>query len=109
MLKEEYEELIGTVKEKEALFHQLLKHPKIKTVRSAGLLMAVQLSSYEQTKSVILKCMEKGLISDWFLFNDSAIRIAPPLIISPQQIHQAVAILLEAIDEVDGPTYDKNN
>ena len=74
--------------------------------RSAGY---VQLSSYEQTKSVILKCMEKGLISDWFLFNDSAIRIAPPLIISPQQIHQAVAILLEAIDEVDGPTYDKNN
>ncbi|EJF53244.1 ornithine/acetylornithine aminotransferase [Saprospira grandis DSM 2844] len=109
VLKEEYEELIGTVKEKEALFLSLLKHPKIKTVRSAGLLMAVQLSSYEQTKAVILKCMEKGLISDWFLFNDSAIRIAPPLIISPQQIHQAVAILLEAIDEVDGPSYDKNN
>lgn len=108
VLKEEYEELIGTVKEKEALFLSLLQHPKIKAVRSAGLLMAVQLSSYEQTKAVILKCMEKGLISDWFLFNDSAIRIAPPLIITPKQIHQAVEIVLAAIDEVDGPTYDEN-
>jgi 4-aminobutyrate aminotransferase-like enzyme len=43
--------------------------------------------------------LDKGLITDWFLFNDACIRIAPPLIITEEEIRKACAILLEAIDE----------
>ena len=92
-------DLICRVYEKEALFHSFLKHPKIKKVTSAGLLMAVHLSSFEFVQKVIHLCVKKGLITDWFLFNDCALRIAPPLIISEEQIKESCQIIIESIDE----------
>lgn len=93
-------DLICKVPEKEALFHKLLKHPKIKRVSSAGLLMAVHLSSFDFVYQVIKNCVSKGLITDWFLFNDGALRIAPPLIITEEQIKESCRIIIESIDEV---------
>ncbi|MEM1322614.1 MAG: aspartate aminotransferase family protein [Bacteroidota bacterium] len=94
LLKENY---IAEVKAKEALFRELLVHPSILHVRSAGLLMAVELESFERVQAVIKHCLENGLIVDWFLFNDRSIRIAPPLIITRQEIQKACGILLEAL------------
>lgn len=97
-LKKEYHELIDTIEEKEKLFKKLLgSNPKIKEIRSAGLFMAVQLENFEQLISVIKKCISNGLITDWFLFNSSAMRIAPPLIITEDQICEACEIINKAI------------
>jgi acetylornithine/succinyldiaminopimelate/putrescine aminotransferase len=79
-------DLIQKVKEKEALFKSLLVHPKIKEVRSAGLWMAVELEDFEFLQKVIHSCLKKGLITDWFLFNSKSLRIAPPLIITEEEI-----------------------
>ena len=100
VLKSEYDTLIATVPAKEALFLSLLKHPKIKAIRSAGLLMAVELENFDWFADVIKICIEKGLITDWFLFNAAALRIAPPLIISEAEIITACQIILTAIDQV---------
>lgn len=94
------ENWIQEVKQKEALLHSLLVHPKIKAVRSAGLIMAVELESFEEVQAVITYCLERGLITDWFLFNSQSIRIAPPLMISEEQLHWAVALLLEGMDQL---------
>jgi 4-aminobutyrate aminotransferase-like enzyme len=51
-------------------------------------------------QKVIHLCIEKGLISDWFLFCDNSLRIAPPLTISEEEIREACRILLEAISEI---------
>jgi 4-aminobutyrate aminotransferase-like enzyme len=61
-------------------------------------MMAVQFDSFEQVQKIIQKSMELGLITDWFLFCDDAIRIAPPFIITEDQIKGACGILLEAIE-----------
>ena len=61
--------------------------------------MAVHLSSFDFVHKVIQICVSKGLITDWFLFNDSALRIAPPLIISKEQIIKACEIINESIEE----------
>lgn len=90
---------IAEVKQKEALFRELLQHEAITEVRSAGLLMGVDLPSYEFVLSVIQICLRKGLVTDWFLFNASAVRIAPPLIITEEEIRRACSILIAAIDE----------
>jgi len=82
------------------LFRKLLVHPKIKEIRNLGLMMAIQLDDFEQVAKVIEKSTELGLITDWFLFCDSAIRIAPPLIITNNQIEEAAHILLQAIDSI---------
>jgi acetylornithine/succinyldiaminopimelate/putrescine aminotransferase len=99
VLQAEYDHLIGTVKDKESLFLSLLKHPDIKIIRSAGLLMAVELDSFDRVLAVIKKCIEQGLVTDWFLFNANALRIAPPLIISEAEIRAACQIILTALEE----------
>lgn len=93
-------ELIGDVAEKAMLFSRLLHHPLIREVRTAGLLMAVEFEDFETNKRVIDHCMEKGLLTDWFLFAPHCLRMAPPLIITEEQIRKACAILLEACDSI---------
>lgn len=95
LLQEPY---IEQVKTKEALFRSLLSHHQIREIRSAGLLMAIQLDSFAAVQTVIRYCLEKGLIIDWFLFNSEALRIAPPLIISEAEIRQACQIINEGLD-----------
>lgn len=94
------EELLKDVPEKERLFHELLKHPKIKEVRSKGLLMAVEFESYDVLKAIIDQAIQLGLITDWFLYNDRSMRVAPPLTISEEEIRKACKIILQAIDHV---------
>ena len=69
-------------------------------MRHLGLMMAVEFTSFEEVSKIIEKSMELGLITDWFLFCDYAIRIAPPLIISDIQIKEACEILITAIDSI---------
>ncbi len=93
-------EIIDSVREKEALFRSLLRHEAIKELRSCGLLMALQVENFDFVLAVIQECLRNGLITDWFLFNSSAIRIAPPLTITKEEIQKACEILLAAIDTV---------
>ena len=91
--------IIEDVKRKGDLFRKHLNHPQIREIRGTGLFMAVELKDFNQVKKVIDKSVEKGLITDWFLFHDSAFRIAPPLIINDNEIIEACNILNESIDE----------
>lgn len=94
------ENLVETVCEKELVFLSLLKHPLIKEVRGSGLLLAVELGDAEQVQATIKKCLNRGVIADWFLFCDTALRIAPPLIITEEQIHEACKAILSSLDEL---------
>ncbi len=89
---------IDQVKQKAELFHSLLVHPAIKEVRSAGLLMAVEFADFETNKSIIDRCLEKGILTDWFLFAPHCMRLAPPLIISEQKIRQSCEVILECLE-----------
>ena len=61
-------------------------------------MMAVELGSFDQLKAVIDKAIEKGVITDWFLFCDNSMRIAPPLTITREEIEKACSLILQAID-----------
>jgi putrescine aminotransferase len=92
------EKLLDQVEEKANLFKKLLVHPKIKSIRNKGLMMAVEFESFDVLKPIIDRAIEKGVITDWFLFCDDSMRIAPPLIISQDEIKKACEIILEAIE-----------
>lgn len=94
------ENLIAQVEEKAALFKKLLIHPKIKGIRNKGLMMAVEFESFEVLKPIIDRAIELGVITDWFLFCDDSMRIAPPLVITEEEIKGACSIILQAIDDV---------
>lgn len=91
------ENLMASVPEKEQLFRSLLIHPKISEVRGKGLMLAIQLNNFEQVEYISKKCVEEGVIIDWFLHCDSAMRIAPPLTITESEIRFACNVILQAI------------
>lgn len=82
---------------KAELFKSLLVHPAIKSINSFGLWMALEFDSIGKCKKLIDHCIEKGLLSDWFLFAPHCMRISPPLTISEQQIEKASEIILQAV------------
>lgn len=94
------DELVSEVNAKGDLFRSLLVHPAIREVRGMGLMLGIQLDTFGQVEALSKKCAEKGLIIDWFLHCETAMRIAPPLIITFDEIRQACAIILEALDEI---------
>jgi acetylornithine/succinyldiaminopimelate/putrescine aminotransferase len=91
------EKLLGQVEEKAQLFLSKLKHPKIKSIRNKGLMMAVEFDNFETVKPIIDKAIEKGVITDWFLFCDNSMRIAPPLTITKEEIDIACEIIVSSI------------
>lgn len=92
--------LTKTISHKENLFLEKLKHPAIKNIRSKGLLMAIEFEAFDFNKKVIDACLSNGLITDWFLFDDKSLRLAPPLIINEKEINYACKILLKTIESV---------
>lgn len=91
------ENLMSEVDKKADLFKSRLKHPAIKSIRNKGLMMAVEFDSFEVLKPVIDSAIADGVITDWFLYCDNALRIAPPLIISEDEILQSCDIIQQAI------------
>jgi acetylornithine/succinyldiaminopimelate/putrescine aminotransferase len=91
-------DLLAQVPEKEALFKKLLVHPTIKEVRSSGLWLAVDLGDAAKVQAVIRHCIAHGVITDWFLFNDKSLRVAPPLTISEEEIRFACRVILAGLD-----------
>ena len=101
------EKIYEDVLRKERLFHKLLQHSIIKEVRSSGLMMAVELKRRKYLKHVVNHTIENGALIDYFLFNSKSFRLAPPLIISDEQIEEACRILLNAMDYAESK-YRKN-
>ena len=93
----------GTVREKELLFRKYLEHPSILEIRGKGLLMAIQLQHSAAVKRVIPKLIRAGILVDWFIFCDTALRLAPPLIITEEQIKESCERMVAVIDTELGP------
>lgn len=93
-------DLLASIEVKLNLFKELLIHPIIQEVRGVGLMIAVEMKDFKTVKAVIDTCIANGLITDWFLFCDNALRIAPPLVITQEEIKMACNILLQAMDKV---------
>jgi acetylornithine/succinyldiaminopimelate/putrescine aminotransferase len=92
------EKYIDTVAQKEALFRQLLHHPRICSLHVAGLLIAIGFESFAFNKRVIDACIREGVLTDWFLFRPESLRIAPPLTITPAEIRDACSVITGVLD-----------
>ena len=79
---------------------QLLSHTSIKAIRRIGLMFAFDMESGEIVTKLVQKCMEKGLITFWFLSNPHSFRLSPPLNITEHQVNKATKLILEALDEI---------
>ncbi|MGV6846165.1 MAG: aspartate aminotransferase family protein [Lutibacter sp.] len=92
--------LMDSVAEKENLFRKLLVHPSIKEIRGTGLMLAVMVESSEIASTIILNCLQKGLLLFWLLFEGKAIRITPPLNISNSEIEIGCRIIINELNRL---------
>lgn len=93
--------LVGQAEQKGALFERLLaNHPKVVEIRRCGLLLAVELGSSEAYFRLLDLFIEAGILSDCFLFCESAFRISPPLTISEQEIVECSALIRTCLDKL---------
>ncbi len=94
--------IIEQVEPKGELFERLvLAHPLTLEVRRSGLLMAVELGRSELLYRLMEIFKEEGIMSDWFLFCDTAFRISPPLTITLEQIEECCEIILRSLDRLE--------
>jgi acetylornithine/succinyldiaminopimelate/putrescine aminotransferase len=91
------ENMMESVDQKAALFKSLLVHPKIKTVHQFGLWMAIEFETFDVCKQVIDRCIEQGVLTDWFLFASNCLRISPPLVISEEEILKSCSVILSSL------------
>ena len=94
-------DVLATVEAKGAMFENALRnHQSVREIRRSGLLMAVELGDSERMYSVMRLFAERGIMSDWFLFCDTAFRISPPLTITPTEIGECVGIIERCLDDL---------
>ena len=94
------EKLMDTVSSKSELFKELLIHPQIKQVHGMGLLLAVELDSFDTVNSCIQQMLDQNLFADWFLYAPHCLRVCPPLTITNQEIQLACTSILQILDKM---------
>ena len=93
--------IIESVESKGALFENLIKnHGKVLKIRRSGLLLAVELGKSEYLYRLMEIFKEEGIMSDWFLYCDTAFRISPPLTISEAEIRECCEIIRRSLDRL---------
>jgi len=84
----------------ENIVRKTLVHHAITSISGKGLLLAIVFESEEFAQKIIARCIQKGVITDWFLFAANRLRICPPLVISQEELKAACETILEAINEL---------
>jgi acetylornithine/succinyldiaminopimelate/putrescine aminotransferase len=92
------EKLVENAKEMGVLFKDKISHPKVKGIRGLGLFLAVELDGIF-IPDFMKFAADNGVIFDPFLFNTTAFRIAPPLIINENQVNSISNTLSELIEK----------
>ncbi len=92
--------LMADINKKEKLFRKYLNHELIQEIRGKGLMLAIILKERKITTKLVSKCLKKGLILFYLLFETKAVRITPPLTINDKEIKIGCEIILEVLDDL---------
>ena len=97
----EANDLHHKAEEKGAMFERLLAdHQQVLEIRRAGLLLAIELGVPDKLYRLMELFKAAGVMSDWFLYCDTAFRISPPLTISEAEIEECCQIIRRCLDEL---------
>lgn len=97
----ENSEILYLVESKAKRFYNLLICQKnVKEIRYNGLLMAVELGDKKMIQDIMNQFIINGILSDWFLFNETSFRISPPLIINDEDIDICCHKIIKCLNSV---------
>jgi acetylornithine/succinyldiaminopimelate/putrescine aminotransferase len=84
---------------KETILINEMVHSAIIHRSYKGLWMSLQFKSAAIAKKIAATCVANGIITDWFLFAEDRIRIAPPLCITNEELSNAIEKIKLSIDQ----------
>ena len=94
-------DVVAQVERKGALYEELLRdHPAVREIRRSGLLLAVELGDSARLYRMMELFAEAGIMSDWFLYCDTAFRISPPLTVSEEEVRDSARLIRECLDRL---------
>ena len=94
------DKLLNQLEKKGQLFEDLLAHSLVKEIRRKGLFFAIELETADLVQQVVEGCKERGVLTFWFLSNPQSFRIAPPLIITEQEIKASCQVIIEVMNSI---------
>ena len=92
--------IINSIPNKEKLFRKGLEHSIVKEIRGVGLMLAIELGDVEKCRNFVELAYKKGLITFFFLFTGTAVRLSPPLVITEVEIQSACKKIQEVLNEL---------
>ncbi|WP_420387270.1 aspartate aminotransferase family protein [Roseivirga sp.] len=93
------EHMLAGVEVKGQLLEQAIQTTGIKEIRRKGLMLAVEFESADLVQKIVTGCLQKGVITFWFLSCPESFRLAPPINISDRELKEAAQLIKEAIEE----------
>jgi len=69
-------------------------------IRRKGLALGIDLADPSKRKPFLDSCLEQGVFIDYYLFRPATFRIAPPLVISEEEIRDGMERLLKSIASI---------
>ena len=69
-------------------------------VRGRGLLLGLDFISPQLTQQFVQDCFAQGLVLGWTLHEDTVVRLAPPLVISSEEIERAVSVMQQVLERL---------
>jgi 4-aminobutyrate aminotransferase len=76
----------------------LARQPTVEAVRGRGLMVGLDLADHDVAVALEQECFRRGLLV--LTCGERSVRLAPPLVIRPDQVDTAVGLLEEAITSV---------
>lgn len=91
------ENMLKHVEQKGQLLEETIAHPAVKEIRRKGLMLAVEFENADLVQKIVHACLDKGIITFWFLSCPESFRLAPPINISDEDILEAGKRIKETI------------
>ncbi|MFM7310331.1 MAG: aspartate aminotransferase family protein, partial [Flavobacteriales bacterium] len=82
------------------IVERLGAHPRIREIRAKGFYFALDMATAEEVHAVVMELLNRGLISFWFLSCPWSFRIAPPLILSDEELEEACDVILDVLNAI---------
>ena len=77
----------------------LIETDRCTAIRGRGLLIGLDFTSPQITQQFVQDCFTQGLVLGWTLHEDTVVRLAPPLVISSEEIDRAVSIMRQVLED----------
>ena len=76
------------------------RFPAVKDVRGKGLLIGLEMDDAAKTERFVHEAQERGVLMGWSMYAEATVRLAPPLVISPDEVDRGLSVLEEALAAV---------